>query len=353
MNTLLTKLVPMAILGQTEAIRRNAKVECQMAREPLPFALAALPVIAGNDLEADGYRRISSHEAQSVYALFLTASTVIARRLLQAHPSLTDEVLAHDWIKGHLETGPLKRLSQTDRAIKALRALLADSRQLTEYKNRGLLGWDNGDIQGAAAVIYGWRKVVTKQRGIFQSVSRLHREAREILANALADHPENQFLQIIDHRVRLAWDSPARVRRSNSIPALESLAEGRGNSEHVAAIRLLALSSLFDAGLRFREPTRSRDALSKLQRLLVPNEPEHPRIMIMRAWAEARGGNPVEAQQLASEVAKIPEVIPRVNAAQVLQTIGNTQAAKVILKEVSAEFLPRPNPLASPILNIP
>jgi hypothetical protein len=353
MSELLRELTSAAILGESETLRRKAKAKRRVAGESLPFAVAVLPIISGNDLEAGGYRRISYSEKGLARSLFLTASTAVARRLLQAHPRLVDEVLAHEYIKKHLGTGPLKRLPRDDQAVKVLRALLADSHQFMEYQEQGLFAWDNGDAQGAMAVVYGWRKVVTKTRGVFESVSRIHKGGRMILSAARLAHPHNLFLELIDHRIKLSWDTQGRVRRAGSIPALERLAEQSGPGEREEVIRLLSLASLYDAGLRFQDRARAVSALTEIQKIVVPRQPTHPRIMIAKAWAEALGGNPTLARQIASEVATTSNVPLRVSAAQVLKTVGDAQAAATILEGVSAEFVPRANPLASPTLRLP
>ena len=119
-------------------------------------------------MEVGGYRRISNYETQRARSLFSTATAVVANRLLRAHPdpwTLADEVLQSEIIRPYLDIGPFRRLCRSDRALKALHRLLANSQIVIDYQWRGLLEWDDGDAQGAMAIVHTWHRVVTSRGG--------------------------------------------------------------------------------------------------------------------------------------------------------------------------------------------
>jgi hypothetical protein len=353
MSELLKNTISNAILCSFDFLRRQAKKKRYTSNEPLPFALAGVLIVSGNDLEAAGFRKNSWYETQVACRLFRTTATVVAKRLLQAHPDLEEEVLTHEYIKDHLKTAPLKRLSRDIQAIKSLRVLLRDSSFFIQYQKRNLFGWDNGDAQGAMAIVYGWRKAVTKGRGIFQSVSEIHKDARKILTDTLNIHNDNPFLQIIGHRFKLSWDSDARVKSAKSISALEELSGRGGPHDRDIGIKLFSLRSLADFGLRYSDPSQALNSINNIEQILAPSESEQHHILLYRAWAEARGGDLIKARQLSTQLSEDPDSIVRVRAAQILMSIGDVNIGEAILKKVDVEFVPRANPLASLTLIIP
>jgi hypothetical protein len=347
MSALSLTFTSQALRGELDALRSSAKAELATRAEPLPFATAALIVISGNDLEIDGYRSLSAYEASLAWSFFCAGVTSVAKQLLQVHPAVAEEVLAHKFIKEHLTTGPFKRLPRNLQAIKALSGLFADAWFFMEYQQRGLFDWDDGDAQGTIAIVYLWRKVVQGKRGIFQSSGQLHKEGRQILASVCAAHPQNTHLRLIDHRAKLAWFTRTPDERATSMAVLDDLSRQPGQIEDTMAIRLLALSFLFDADLRFRVPERALTVLTDIQSIVVPNQPDHPQIVLGRAWAKALGGDQATARQAALESATKGDEIMRSKAARILQIIGDTQTADTILNGLGSDFRPREKRLGS------
>jgi hypothetical protein len=341
MSTLLKALISAAILGDYERLHQKIKTEEEIDGEALPYAHTGLIILSGNSLEIEGHRILSRYEIGLTRKIFRASSKIVAHKLLAANPQLVEEVLNHPFLESNLKIGPLKRLTRTEQAAKALRLLISDAQPCIDFQEKGLFDWDTGDVQGAMAITYGWRKVVTKKRGIFQSPSLIHRQGHQLLRTALATHPENQLLQLIEHQHHLAWASAGRIRRANTFTALEALSQTTGDGDLAESIRLLALLSLLAAGLRFRDVDRSRSALTQLQQRLVPNQPDHPHISLMRAWVELQGGDLLEAHQLALHIREAANPTLQSNAAQILHKVNDLDAARATVNQTTAEFLPR------------
>lgn len=349
MSELLLQLTSEALLGNLDALREQAKGARQTSDQALPFAIAGLLVISGNRHEIGGYRSISNYEVRRARSLFLTAQTVAAHRLLQAHPELADEVLSSEIIRPSLDIGPFSRLSRSDQALKALQILLADSQLFVEYQRRGLLGWDDGDTQGAMGIVYTWRKAVATGRGVLQPVSHIHQEGRLILSTAITLYPENALLTELGHRANGAWASQTPGERATSMAALQSMVQETSQEPRQKTIYLFGLSSLMDVGFRLRELEEAQAALDELQQTLVPERPEHPHILVQRAWGATLEGNYVRARELASVVAASNEQILYNDITEILAIVGNVQTARDMRHELSAEFYPYGR---SPVLSL-
>lgn len=338
MANLLLELATDATLGNYDTLRSQAK-SAQRTTEPLSYAIAGLLIIAGNNLEVSGYRVLSNHEVRTAKSLFLTATTGVAHELLQAHPNLADEVLNYEIIKPFLDNGPLKRLSKPDQALKSLRQLLIDPQFFWDYKKRGLFDWDDGSAHAAMGIVYCWRKVVTDQQGIFQSVSDIHKEGRLILDEAQLVYVQNQILELVAHRAKLGWASQTLTTHQLSLNAIETVVPLATEGEQRDAVQLIKQSFLLDAGLRFRQPARALAALAEIQQMLVPNEPRHPHLMIKQIWSEALAGNVNETRQLISTIENGDASI-RADIAQVMNTIGDVESATIMFQNLSPEFRP-------------
>lgn len=339
MTNLILELTTDTILGNYDSLRAKAKSERRTTIEPLAYAVAGLLVVSGNNLEVGGYRALSNHETRMAKSLFGTAVTGVANQLLQAHPNLADEVLEHEVIKPFLANGPLKRLSKSDQALKSLRGLLADPYFFSEYEKRDLFNWDDGSAHTAIGIAYCWRKVVTNQRGIFQPISHIHHEGRLILREAQSTYPQNQILELVNHRAELGWASQINSERQLVLNAIDTLVPQAVEGEQSDAARLIKLLFLVDAGLRFRESGRVQVALAEIQEMIVPHEPTHPRIMIEQIWAEALAGNTNQTRQLISTI-ESEDVSIRADIVQILNVIGDVTPAKIIFQNLSPEFRP-------------
>jgi hypothetical protein len=231
-----------AIAGEYERVRQQVKGELRTTTDALTFALTGLAILSHGVPSVRTREELTLEQKQIVSTLFRTTLAAAARQMLKVHPDLVDEVLNHEWLKRKLTVGPLKRLSREDQATKLLRVLLTDSHKFIEYRDRGLFEYDNGDTQAALAIVYGWGARIVGQRGVLQRASAIHREARDILAAARASFPDNQVVELVDRRFKLAWHSLTSEESARERSALQRIGKRGGQDERGLVLRLLSVT---------------------------------------------------------------------------------------------------------------
>jgi hypothetical protein len=292
------ELLVEALMSEADALIAQAQADRRWATDGLPYALAGLMTVSGSVHELGGYRELTERELQLGSALFRTAVAAVARWLVRERPEVAEQALSHPWVRSKSESGPLFRLPESERAVKAVRLLLADSKTFIGWQREGRLDADDGGAQAAMAVVYGWRKVVSTRRGIFESATWAHRQSAVVRELALDAHPGHLLLRLVQARWMLAWRWLSPAQRGEVIGPITELA-APATAPLAEPARLFATSSLVDVGLRFRQPGLVNTALDWLHELLAPGQPEHPRLTAHRAWAEALAGDPNRARRLA------------------------------------------------------
>lgn len=330
-------LVEAGFCGDLALLYAHARTQRLHATDPASEALAALFLQSGNVLEIGGYRRLAEWDLRVARALFKTVRTTIARRLLDRHAEIADEVLAIDWVRDALWGGPLARLSRAQQAWKILRVVLIDSRYGLDLQARGLFA-PQGEEEAALAIHYIWQRGISQKAFLARSVEEMHVQGRELLRAARRRHGDDELLELLELRAKLAWDVLAEDERRAALGRLEGAAVRLPEETGHAGIRLAILATLADAGVRFRDAPLARKALSHIRSTLGA---ESPRLTLQEAWAALMDGQPSVAHRLASTVASRDGHDLRAKASQVLEQSGDSAAAAVLLKTVPNEFRPR------------
>lgn len=353
MSQALQELLSTGLLEGPERLRQLARLERHTTNEAAAYSLAALLVLGGGALERGGYRRLSDHDARVGHSLFKTVRTSVARALLATDPGLGGRALDVPMVASKLSVGPYKRLAGDQRALKALRYVLADPSHALAFQQDGRFGWDNGPHRAALGLSYVWQPTVTHKPWPAESVQKIVPAGRELIATARRDHPDDPVLELSSLWTHVAWDRPVVFEPNRALDSLERMAQPATGRRPDEGLRLACAILRVQVGLQLGDRAGVERGVGETERLLRRPSTEVPRLAIALAWGAAFERDLPAVERLVAPVLDGPDEDLRVRGAQVLWSSGVRGRAEGVFREVSPDFRPRSSRLSSPLIRNP
>lgn len=331
MTDAVLELVRDALRWDFEMLRSRPNDERHTAAEgALPYALAGMLIANGSERTVGGYRQLTPLELAIQRGLFRTTTMKVAQRLLVENPDHVDAVRTHEWVFNKLESGPMKRMVRTDQAINGLRALLSFPPYAIQCHQQGLLKWDDGDAHAALLITYHWPESILKR-----AYEVTQEDLDAVRDGALERYADNKFLRLVDSHISLAWESQSNDARERQIEKMQQIAEEPVVDDRTRALKLSALSSLMDSGLRLREPALAEQSFEQLKKEMKPEGDIQHRLQSQRAWMATQRGDMDTARELAIGLSNSDQEFVRAESAQILLNLGEEQSARDIFETVS------------------
>lgn len=309
-----------SILGTTV----SQKGEEQEKKAPLETAISALVNISGGPKEVKGYDFGDENSFLKAGNSFQIICHQVSTEIQKRYPKKVKTIVEKSpFYRKKKDADLYSNLSEDEKDSQLLAGLLTEFSFYLELRSSKFLGWDDGDLDAAMMIVYGWRKTIPRKIKLVDSSAKVHFETRKLIREALKDYPKNHWVKFVAQRYQNAWYFKNGKQLAESIQYYKNTGPLPKKKEDRLVIKALGHSSLVDLGLRYQNGDLIKEHIEALDKELKPTNEEKSMFLLAEAWGNVHNKDQPSAKSIALQLTNKQNPLFKKQGLKLLKTLGN------------------------------